>query len=56
MPHWVTDDQKKKKNQVDLSHKLLNQVNDDNFLNNIITRNETWVYSYGVETKAQFSQ
>jgi hypothetical protein len=38
-------------------HELLNRANEDeNFLKNIITGDETWVYGYNVETKAQSSQ
>jgi histone-lysine N-methyltransferase SETMAR len=40
-----------------VSQELLNQANkDENFLQNIITGDETWVYGYDVETKAQSSQ
>jgi hypothetical protein len=36
---------------------LLNQANvDENFLKNIIAKDETCVYGYDVETKAQSSQ
>jgi len=56
VPHLLTDDQKQ--NRVDVSQELLDRANDDddNFLKNIITGDETWVYGYGVETKVQSSQ
>ena len=39
------------------SQGLLDRLNtDENFLKNVITGNETWVYSYDVETKVQSSQ
>ena len=47
------------KNRIDLtlSQGLLDRANgDDNFLKNIITWDETWVYGYNVETKVQSSQ
>jgi hypothetical protein len=50
----LTDDQKQ--NQVDVSKELLDRANDDNFLKNIITGDETWMYGYDVETKVQSSQ
>ena len=40
-----------------MSQELLDPVNgDDNFLKNIITGDETWVYGYDVETKVLSSQ
>jgi len=40
-----------------VSQELLDRANDDdNFLKNIITGDETWVYGYDVETKVQSSQ
>ena len=39
-----------------MSQELLDQGNDDNFLKNIITGDETWVYGYDVETKVPLSQ
>jgi histone-lysine N-methyltransferase SETMAR len=42
VPRLLTDDQKQ--NQVDLSKELLDRANDGNFLKNIITGDETWVY------------
>lgn len=40
-----------------MSQELLDRANDDdNFLKNIITGDETWVYGYDVETKVQLSQ
>jgi len=55
VPRLLTDDQKQ--NRDDLSQELLDRANgDDNFLKNIITGDETWVYGYYVETKVQSSQ
>ena len=48
----LTDDQKQ--NFVDISQELLANANGNvNFLKNIITGDETWVYGYDVETKMQ---
>ena len=55
MPRLLTDDQKE--NRVEISQELLANANDNkNFLKNIITGDETWVYEYDVETKMQSSQ
>src|SRR5215475_1605402 len=55
VPRLLTGDQKQ--NRVDVSQELLDRANDDdNFLENIITGDETWVYGYDVETKVQSSQ
>jgi histone-lysine N-methyltransferase SETMAR len=54
LPRLLTDDQKR--NRVDVSQELLDRANNDNFLENIITGDETWVYGYDVETKVQSSQ
>ena len=55
VPHLLTDDQKQ--NRVDVSQELLDRANgDDNFLKNIIARDETWVYGYDIEMKVQSSQ
>ena len=53
MPHLLTDDQKE--NCVDISQELLASAN-ENFLKNIITGDEMWVYGFDVETKMQSSQ
>ena len=46
-----------KQNRVTVSQELLDRSNtDENFLKNVITCDETWVYSYDVETKVQLSQ
>jgi hypothetical protein len=51
----LSDEQKQIR--VDASQELLNWPNEDeNFLKNIITGEETWIYGYDVETKAQSSQ
>ena len=48
----LTDDQKQ--NCVDISQELLANANGNvNFLKNIITGDETWIYGYDVETKMQ---
>jgi len=55
MPRLLTDDQKE--NCVEISQELLASANgNENFLKNIITRNEMSVYGYDVETKMQSSQ
>jgi len=53
VPRLLTNDQKEKR--VEISQKLLANAN-ENFLKNIITGDETWVYGYDVETKMQSSQ
>jgi len=51
----LTDDQKE--NCVEISQELLvNPYGNENFLKNIITGDETWVYGYDVETKMELSQ
>ena len=55
VPRLLTDDQKE--NRVEISQELLANANgSENFLKNIITGDETWVYGYDVETKIQSSQ
>ena len=55
MPRLLTDDQKE--NRVEISQELHANANgNENFLKNIITGDETWVYGYDVETKMQSSQ
>lgn len=55
VPRLLTDEQKA--NRLSISQELLNRANaDENFLRNAITGDETWVYGYDVETKAQSSQ
>jgi hypothetical protein len=52
VPRLLTDEQ-----LVAISQVLLDQANsDENVLKNIVTGDETWVYGYDVETKAQYSQ
>lgn len=49
----LTDDYKQK--HLEVSQELFDHTNsDENFLKNMITGDETWVYSYEVETRAQF--
>ena len=55
VPRFLTDDQKE--NRVEISRELLANANgNENFLKNIITGDETWVYRYDVETKMQSMQ
>jgi len=55
MPHVLTEDQKA--GRVNISQELLDHVSvDENFLKTFVTGDETWVYVYDVETKAQSSQ
>jgi hypothetical protein len=45
-----------KKNCVDVSKEHINRINvDEIFIKNIVTGDETWVHSYIIETKAQYS-
>jgi predicted AAA+ superfamily ATPase len=51
----LTDEQKA--NCITVSQELFDLSNaDKNFLKNVITGDETWVYGYDIETKAQSSQ
>jgi [histone H3]-lysine36 N-dimethyltransferase SETMAR len=55
VPRLLTEEQKQ--NRVTVSQELLDRSNtDENFLKNVITGDETWVYGYDVETKVQSSQ
>ena len=55
VPRLLTEEQKQ--NRVTVSQELLDRSNaDENFLQNVITGDETWVYGYDVETKVQSSQ
>jgi len=55
VPRLLTDDQNE--NRVEISQELLANANgNENFLKNIITGDETWVYGYDVETEMQSSQ
>ena len=55
VPRLLTDAQKE--NRVTVSQELFDRSNaDENFLKNVITGDETWVYGYDVETKVQSSQ
>jgi len=55
VPRLLTEEQKQ--NRVTVSQELLKRSNTDkNFLKNVITGDETWVYGYDVETKVQSSQ
>ena len=55
MPRLLTDDQKE--NRIEISQELLANANgNENFLKNIITGDEMWVYGYDVKTKMHLSQ
>ena len=55
VPRLLTNDQKE--NRVEISQELLVNANgNENFLKNIITGDETWVYGCDVGTKTQSSQ
>ena len=55
VPRVLTEDQKA--TRVNISQELLDRVSvDENFLKTIVTGDETWVYGYNVETKAQSSE
>jgi len=55
VPRLLTDDQKE--NCVEINQELLAKANgNENFLKNIITGDEMWVYGYDDETKMQSSQ
>jgi hypothetical protein len=55
VPRLLTEDQRERR--VAICQELLDRANEeDNFTNCIITGDETWVYGYDVETKAQSSQ
>jgi hypothetical protein len=54
VPCLLADDQKQ--NRVDVSKELLDRAKDENFLKNIITGDDPWVYGYDVETKVQSSR
>jgi hypothetical protein len=55
VPRLLSDDQKALR--VSVCRELKQQVRDDpNFISNIITGDETWVYDYDPETKQQSSQ
>ena len=52
VPRLLTDAQKE--NRVTVTQELFDRSNaDENFLKNVITGDETWVYGYDVETKVQ---
>ena len=55
VPRLLTDVQKE--NRVTVSQELFDRSNaNEKFLKNVISGDETWVYSYDVETKVQSSQ
>jgi len=55
VPRLLTEEQKQ--NRVTVSQEQLGRSNtDENFLKNVVTGDETWVYGYDVETKVQSSQ
>jgi hypothetical protein len=54
VPRLLTDEQKEQR--VAIRQELMDQAKgDENFLKNIVTGDETWVYGYDVETKAHSS-
>jgi len=55
VPRLLSDDQKA--HRVSVCKELEQQARDDpNFMSNIITGDETWVYGYDPETKRQLSR
>jgi len=55
VPRLLTDAQKEKR--VTVSQEMLDRPNaDENYLKNVITGDETWLYGYDDETKVQSSQ
>uniref|UniRef100_A0A0P4VYL2 Uncharacterized protein n=1 Tax=Scylla olivacea TaxID=85551 RepID=A0A0P4VYL2_SCYOL len=55
VPKLLSDQQKE--NRKEISQEMLKCASQDqNFMNTIITGNETWAYSYDPETKLQSSQ
>jgi len=53
--HLLSEDQKHDPD--DVGKELVDHANaDENFLKNMVTGDETWVYGYDIETKAQFSK
>ena len=55
VPRLLTEEQKQ--NRITVSQELLDSSNtNENFLKNVITGDETWVYGYDVETKVHSSQ
>jgi len=55
VPKLLNFDQKQ--HRINIAQDMLNDVNDDpDLLKRVITGDETWVYGYDVETKAQSSQ
>lgn len=55
VPRLLTEQQKE--HRVQVCQELLEMANDnENFLKQVITGDETWVYGYDVETKVQSSQ
>jgi hypothetical protein len=54
VPRLACDDEKE--NRFEISQELFSNANDnENFLKNITTADETWVFGYNVETKMQSS-
>ena len=55
VPKLLNFDQKNRR--MSIAQELLNDVNDDpDLLKRVITGDESWVYGYDIETKAQSSQ
>jgi len=56
MPHQMSEDQKQNR-CIDVTKELVDLANaDENFLKNIVTSDDTWIYGYDIETKVQSSQ
>ena len=55
MQRLLTDNQRE--NHVEISQELLANANgNENFLKNITTGDEAWIYGYDLENKMQWSQ
>ncbi|KYN33855.1 hypothetical protein ALC56_11827 [Trachymyrmex septentrionalis] len=54
VPKLLNFDQKQ--HRINIAKELLDSVRDPNLLQRVITGDESWVYGYDVETKAQSSQ
>jgi hypothetical protein len=53
----VSTDDEQKENRVSISRELLDRVRDNpEFLEQVITGDETWVFEYDPETKRQSSE
>ena len=55
VPHLLTDDQREQRQKI-AGDLLERSYEDMQFLKNIVTGDESWVYGYDPETKQQSSQ